>query len=104
MRVRVRFFAGLRERAGVGDRELELPEGARVADVWALMPELGVAPEGVMYARNKEYADPDAALADGDELALIPPVSGGAFRLTPDPIDVRSKTSCRNTCGAGISR
>ncbi|MFN8187358.1 MAG: molybdenum cofactor biosynthesis protein MoaE [Gaiellales bacterium] len=101
MRVRVRFFAGLRERAGVGNRELELPEGARAVDVWALLPELGVAPEGVMYARNKEYVDPDAALADGDELALIPPVSGGSFRLTPDPIDVSAVIAEVADDGAG---
>jgi molybdopterin synthase catalytic subunit len=88
MLVRVRFFAGLRELAGVGERELELPEGARVADVWQAMPALGSPPGGVLYARNKEYVDPETELADGDELALIPPVSGGSFRLTAEPIDL----------------
>ena len=79
----VRLFAGLRERAGWSAREIE---AATVADVW---PELGLGdePEGLLYAVNKAYAGHETALADGDEVALIPPVSGGAFRLTDEPID-----------------
>jgi molybdopterin synthase catalytic subunit len=88
MHVRVRLFAALRELAGVSQREVELPEGATVADVWASLPELGAEPPGVLYALNREYVAPERELADGDELALIPPVSGGAFRLTEDPIDL----------------
>ncbi len=84
----MRLFAALRERAGVAERELELPDGASVADVWAELPELGTVPEGLLYALNREYVDPDRRLADGDELALIPPVSGGAFRLSESPIDL----------------
>ena len=87
MRVTVKLFAGLRERAGTGERELELPDGARVADVWAPL-ELGEQPPGLLYAVNKAYAEPARPLAEGDEVALIPPVSGGAFRLTHDPIDL----------------
>jgi molybdopterin synthase catalytic subunit/molybdopterin converting factor small subunit len=87
MRVVVKLFAGLRERAGTGERELELPEGARVADVWPPL-DLGDEPDGLLYAVNKAYAPPERSLGDGDEVALIPPVSGGAFRLTSDPIDV----------------
>jgi MoaE-MoaD fusion protein len=83
----VRLFAGLREQAGVGERELDLPAGSRLADVWAPLG-LGDEPEGLLYAVNKDYATGDRLLADGDEVALIPPVSGGAFRLTPDPIDL----------------
>jgi len=81
--VTVRLFAGLRERAGWSAREIE---AATVADVW---PELGLGdePEGLLYAVNKAYAGHETALADGDEVALIPPVSGGAFRLTDEPID-----------------
>jgi molybdopterin synthase catalytic subunit len=56
--------------------------------VWAAIPELGAEPEGLLYALNREYVARDRALSDGDELALIPPVSGGAFRLTADPIDL----------------
>jgi molybdopterin synthase catalytic subunit/molybdopterin converting factor small subunit len=89
LRVRVRLFAGLRERAGATERELELPDGAHVADVWTPL-DLGEEPAGLLYAVNKEYALGDRLLADGDEIALIPPVSGGGFRLTEEPIDVGS--------------
>lgn len=87
MEVVVRLFAGLRERAGTGERRLELPEGASVKDVWAAL-ELGEQPAGLLYAVNRAYAPADTVLSDGDEVALIPPVSGGAFRLTDRPIDV----------------
>ena len=87
MRVRVRLFAGLRERAGMGENEVELTEGARARDVWELL-ELGAEPVGLAYAVNRQYVDRDHALSDGDELAIIPPVSGGAFRLVEGTIDV----------------
>jgi molybdopterin synthase catalytic subunit/molybdopterin converting factor small subunit len=83
----VRLFAGLRERAGMGENEMELPEGARAREVWELL-ELGPEPAGLAYAVNRQYVDRDHALSDGDELAIIPPVSGGAFRLVDGPIDV----------------
>ena len=85
MAVTVRLFAGLRERAGWSSRELD--GVARVDEVW---PALGLGtdePDGLLYAVNQEYAERDQALADGDEVALIPPVSGGAFRLSEEPID-----------------
>jgi molybdopterin synthase catalytic subunit len=87
VRITVKLFAGLRERAGESERDLELETGARVADVWSPLG-LGDEPEGLLYAVNKEYAPPDRRLSEGDEVALIPPVSGGEFRLTGDPIDV----------------
>jgi molybdopterin synthase catalytic subunit len=87
VRVTVRLFAGLRERGGVAERELELPDDAQVADAWAELG-LGEEPVGLLYAVNRGYVDRDHVLDDGDELALIPPVSGGAFRLTEEPIDV----------------
>ena len=87
MQVSVRLFAGLRERAGAAQRSLELPEGARVADVWAPL-ELGDEPAGLLYAVNREYAAADAPLADGDEVAVIPPVSGGDFRLSATPLSL----------------
>jgi MoaE-MoaD fusion protein len=86
VRITVKLFAGLRERAGTGERELDLPDGATLADVWPLLG-LGDEPPGLLYAVDFEYADKDAALADGAEVALIPPVSGGAFRLTAEPLD-----------------
>ena len=87
MRVSVRLFAGLRERAGTGRRELELPAGARVGDVWAAL-ELGEEPAGLLYAVDKTYAAPDHALAEGAEIAVIPPVSGGDFRLSAEPLSL----------------
>jgi MoaE-MoaD fusion protein len=75
--VTVRLFAMLRERAGAPELVLELPEGARVRDALAELS--GLAPGlPLVMAVNREYADEDDPLAAGDELALIPPVSGGA--------------------------
>jgi MoaE-MoaD fusion protein len=87
MRVRVRLFAGLRERVGMGENELELPAGARARDVWELL-EIGPEPAGLAYAVNRQYVDRDHGLEEGDELAIIPPVSGGDFRLVDGPLDV----------------
>jgi MoaE-MoaD fusion protein len=92
MRVRVRLFAMLRERAGTGELELDLPEGAVVRDALEQLAEVAAGLPVVM-AVNREYADEDAPLAPGDELALIPPVSGGASavthaRVTGDPLSL----------------
>jgi molybdopterin synthase catalytic subunit len=84
VRVTVKLFAGLRERAGWSERELD--GVARVADVWPRL-DLGDEPAGLLYAVNREYAEREVELADGDEVALIPPVSGGAFRLSEEPLD-----------------
>ena len=84
MTVRVRLFAGLRERAGWAERELD--GVARVSDVWPALG-LGEEPPGLLYAVNQEYAERDRELAEGDEVALIPPVSGGGFRLSGEPLD-----------------
>jgi MoaE-MoaD fusion protein len=83
MRVTVKLFAGLRERAGWAQRELDGVE--RLADVWPAL-ELGAEPAGLLYAVNREYAEREHELADGDEVALIPPVSGGAFLLSEGPL------------------
>ena len=85
VRITVRLFAGLRERAGFAERELE--GAARVADVWPALG-LGDEPEGLLYAVNREYASPERELADGDEVAVIPPVSGGAFLVTGEPLSL----------------
>jgi molybdopterin synthase catalytic subunit/molybdopterin converting factor small subunit len=84
VKVRVRLFAGLRERAGWGEREVD---ASTVADVWPALA-LGDEPAGLLYAVNQEYANRDCELAEGDEVAVIPPVSGGAFRLVDGPIDL----------------
>jgi molybdopterin converting factor subunit 1 len=77
MKVTVRLFAILRERAGSDRLELDLPEGARVADALEAVEHLAGGLRLVM-AVNREYAAPEDPLSAGDELALIPPVSGGA--------------------------
>ena len=82
--VNVRLFAGLRERAGWARRDVE---AASVGDVWRSL-DLGDEPEGLLYAVNKEYAERDRVLVDGDEVALIPPVSGGAFLLSDEPLSL----------------
>src|SRR5262249_11166108 len=84
--VHVRLFAGLRERAGWSSREVE---AATVADVWPALG-LGEEPAGLLYAVNREYAERERELRDGDEVALIPPVSGGAFRVTEEPLSLEA--------------
>ena len=86
MSVRVRLFAGLREHAGWSTREIE---ASTVADVWPALG-LGEEPEGLLYAVNREYAERTQELRDGDEVALIPPVSGGAFRITEEPLSLEA--------------
>jgi molybdopterin synthase catalytic subunit len=76
MVVTIRLFAMLRERAGAGEIELDLPEGARVRDALDRLDHLAGGLPLVM-AINRDYADADSELRPGDELALIPPVSGG---------------------------
>ena len=87
MRVTVRLFAGLRERAGWASREVD--GVATVADVWQALG-LDDEPAGLLYAVNRSYASPETQLADGDEVALIPPVSGGAFRLSDERLSVET--------------
>lgn len=92
MRVRVRCFASLRELA-VDRGELELADGASVDDAWSALavryPALESHRPFTRAARNGAYAEWDAPLADGDEVAFLPPVSGGATTtLTEGPIDV----------------
>jgi len=91
MDVRVKLFAGLRERAGADELPLTLPDGARVADALARLSDV-TAGVSVVMAVNQEFADASVVLHAGDELALIPPVSGGAatepayVRITDEPL------------------
>ncbi len=82
MHVEVRLFAMQRAQTGRSRHALELPDGADVAAAWAALvlafPELEPAGPSVRFARNGRYVDRDAPLAAGDELAVIPPVAGGA--------------------------
>ena len=81
MTVRVRLFAGVRERAGVGELTLELPDSASIAEAKAILLERYASLRGHVdrcaFAVNRAYARLDQVLHDGDELAVIPPVSGG---------------------------
>jgi molybdopterin synthase catalytic subunit/molybdopterin converting factor small subunit len=98
VRVTVKLFAGLRERAGWKERELDGVD--RVGDVWQALS-LGDEPEGLLYAVNRHYAGADRPLADGDEVALIPPVSGGTFRLQPDALSLEAAVEEVRTDEAG---
>ncbi len=101
MNVRVRLFAALREAAGASEITIDLPEGEPVSrllgEVRRQHPALADRCEGVVVAVNQEYADGSAPVASGDEVALIPPVSGGAVSdaegvqagVTPKPLDTR---------------
>src|SRR4051794_4960886 len=89
MRIQVRLFAQLRERAGRDAVELDLPDGARVADALAALDDVaGGLP--VVMAVNREYAGAEQVLSAGDELALVPPVSGGAIDAAPVHARVRT--------------
>jgi molybdopterin synthase catalytic subunit len=91
VRVQIRLFAQLRQRAGREEIELELPEGASVADALAALGDLaGDLP--VVMSVNRDYATEETRLSPGDELALIPPVSGGEAALhavvTEQPLSI----------------
>jgi molybdopterin synthase catalytic subunit len=99
VRVTVRLFAGLRERAGWSEQELE--GVTRVEEIWPALS-LGPEPAGLLYAVNKEYAKRERELAEGDEVALIPPVSGGSFRLSEEPLSLEAVVAqvARDEAGA----
>ncbi len=82
LRIRVRLFAMQREAAGTRELRLEVPVGATVDDAWTAVvdtiPVLAPGRSSLRFAVNGDYADPGTALADGDEIACIPPVSGGS--------------------------
>ncbi len=82
MRVQVVFFGILKDLAGGSERQLELPTGATAADLWTALqaqtPGLDRFRKSVAVAVNQQYSEPGALLHDGDEVALLPPVSGGS--------------------------
>ena len=115
MRLTVRLFAVLRERAGSDALDLELPDGATVADLKVAAaescPDLGDLAH-VAGVVGTEYARDDRTLVDGDEVALLPPVSGGApdygagvFELSGDPLDVAELNARVGdpSCGAVVT-
>jgi len=79
MRIQVRFFAALRERVGVSERAISVPENTTVAQVWDLAVEDKSLPDNVLAAKNMEYIDLDTLVAEGDEIAFFPPVTGGGL-------------------------
>ena len=109
--VHVLLFARLREQAGTDSEKVEVPAGSTVAEVYDALrkshPQLEPMGESVRAAVNQEFADWDVLVADGDEVAFIPPVSGGAhtvgvlFELTADPLDARRLEAAVAHKGAG---
>lgn len=91
--ITVRLFARLAELTGLRETTVEVGEGLTAADAYAVLarehPSIAGFASSVTYARNQEYVSPDTPLAPGDELALIPPVSGGGelFEVTAEPLD-----------------
>lgn len=96
MRVTARLFAVLREKAGASEVTLEVEEGSTASQATALLlqrfPQLRPFADAVLLAVNAGYVDGSHPLAEGDELALIPPVSGGGRRaqVTEAPLDVEA--------------
>ena len=81
MRVKVQLFARLREIAGFGEYDCDVPAGASVGDVWRVLSarHTGLEPFGqaISCALNADFARMTAKVNDGDEVAFLPPVSGG---------------------------
>jgi molybdopterin converting factor subunit 1 len=81
MTIRLRFFAMLRERAGAGELQQEVPGSTTVRSLWQMIreqhPALAAYGGPVRFAVNQAYVDSETVLQDNDEVAFIPPVSGG---------------------------
>jgi molybdopterin converting factor subunit 1 len=81
MTIRLRFFASLRERLQMQEATRDVPDGTTAGGLWSLLctehPAIEALSSSMSFAVNREYVDRTHALRDGDELALIPPVSGG---------------------------
>ncbi|MFN8628698.1 MAG: molybdopterin converting factor subunit 1 [Candidatus Binatia bacterium] len=81
MNVQLRFFAAVRERLRRAEADWDIPEGATVQDLWqsltAQYPQLQPLGSSITFAVNREYVARDHQLAANDEVAIIPPVSGG---------------------------
>ena len=105
MQVKLLFFASLKDIVGARQLDVEVPSGATINDLWdhleTKFPPLQRYRSIVLTSVNEEYVDRAATVADGDEIALFPPVSGGAakelrerpreiYRLTREPIDARA--------------
>ena len=95
MRIKLRFFASLRERLGRSEETREVPAGATVNTVWEALkheyPELEAIDNALAFAVAQEYVDRNHRLQNNDELAFIPPVSGGSMA------DIHDRISCKIT-------
>ncbi len=106
IRVKLKLFAYLRERLGKSEEEIELPPGTKVGVLWERIREQ-IPTEGslrVLFALNGEYVDGNAEIKDGDEVAFIPPVSGGegmVFEITPEKISVEETIKKVMDVGSG---
>lgn len=93
MRVRVRLFAAYREAVGRGEMNLEIEEAISPLDLWQKLkeeyPPLLELGYSLLVAVNGEYASLDRPLKEGDEVAFIPPVSGGSFQITEEEIQLQ---------------
>jgi molybdopterin converting factor subunit 1 len=111
MRITTRFFALHRDVVGVPELELEVDEGTTAGEVWSRLgeqyPRLIPATRSLMFAINQVYADPATEVHDGDEVAFIPPVSGGSdsgfrpFVVTDQPLQSEPLTAYARTPGDG---
>lgn len=106
--VQLKFFALFRELFGETEREVEIPAGSRVADIWARLvaeqPVIGKLEGAVRFAVNREYVSADYELKAGDELVLVPPVSGGEatmFEVTEGPLNPAELISLVQTAEDG---
>ncbi|MBT7951344.1 MAG: molybdopterin converting factor subunit 1 [Gammaproteobacteria bacterium] len=77
MSIKVKFFARMRDEAGLDGGELEYEEGMKIADIWNQLVKGADYPEAVMVAVNMEYVSGEPKIKDGDEIAFFPPVTGG---------------------------
>jgi molybdopterin synthase catalytic subunit len=108
MHIGIKYFAMFRERMGASEERVELPDGATIAAVCeyvnSRLPELAPLLARSMVMRNQEYVDLDSSLADGDEIAIIPPVSGGGhFRVHDQPLDAQAIAAQVEDPGAGAT-
>jgi molybdopterin converting factor subunit 1 len=81
MKVKIKFFAILRERAGTAETTKEIQEGSTIKQLWEALqrdfPKLAVPGIRLLYAVNQDYVTSDYVLKDSDEVVFVPPVSGG---------------------------
>lgn len=107
MEIKVRFFAVYREVVGQPQIDLEIDDGSNLGDLLELLfdlcPKLKRWSDSIVCSVNRKYADPDAVLHQGDDIALLPPVSGGT-RLTREDFDIEKMASSlkEDTCGAVV--